>query len=64
MTDTNCRDNPKFLGSVEGQAWLDLNKENGSVEAASKFVRAMEQAEKKSVKEKPQKMEEEFEQGM
>ena len=64
MTDTNCRDNPKFLGSVEGQAWLDLNKENGSVKAASKFVIAMEQTEKKPVKEKPQKMEEEFEQGM
>ena len=64
MTDTNCRDNPNFLGSGEGQAWINLNKENGSVKAASKFVRAMEQAEKKSVKEKPQKMEEEFEQGM
>lgn len=64
MTDTNCRDNPKFLGSGEGQASINLNKENGSVKAASKFVRAMEQAEKKSVKEKPQKMEEEFEQGM
>ena len=64
MTDTNCRDNPEFLGSAEGQAWLDLNKENGSVKAASKFVSAMEQAEKKPVKEKPQKMEEEFEQGM
>ena len=64
MTDTNCRDNPKFLGSVEGQAWLDLNKENGRIKAASKFVRAMEQAEKKPDKEKPQKMEEEFEQGM
>lgn len=64
MTDTNCRDNPNFLGSGEGQAWINLNKKNGSVEAASKFVSAMEQAEKKSVKEKPQKMEEEFEQGM
>lgn len=64
MTDTNCRDNPAFLRSDAGQAWLELNKKNGSVEAASKFVRAMEQAEKKSVKEKPQKMEEEFEQGM
>ena len=63
MTDTNCRDNPEFLGSVEGRAWLDLNKKNGSVKAASKFVSAMEQAEKKPVKEKPQKMEE-FEQGM
>lgn len=64
MTDTNCRDNPAFLRSDAGQAWLELNKENGSVKAASKFVRAMEQAEKKPVKEKPQKMEEEFEQGM
>lgn len=63
MTDTNCRDNPEFLGSAEGQAWIRLNKENGSVKAASKFVSAMEQAEK-PVKEKPQKMEEEFEQGM
>lgn len=63
MTDTNCRDNPAFLRSDAGQAWLDLNKKNGSVEAASKFVSAMEQAEKKSAKEKPQKMEE-FEQGM
>ena len=64
MTDTNCRDNPKFLGSVEGQAWLDLNKENGSVKAASKFVSAMEQAEKKSGKKEKNKTEEEFEQGM
>ena len=64
MTDTNCRDNPKFLGSVEGQAWLDLNKENGSVKAASKFVYAMEQAEKKSGKKEKNKTEEEFEQGM
>ena len=31
MTDTNCRDNPEFLGSAEGQAWIRLNKENGSV---------------------------------
>lgn len=64
MTDTNCSDNPAFLRSDAGQAWIRLNKENGSVKAASKFVSAMEQAEKKSVKEKPQKMEEEFEQGM
>lgn len=64
MTDTNCRDNPAFLRSDAGQAWLELNKKNGSVEAASKFVSAMEQAEKKPAKEKPQKMEEEFEQGM
>ena len=64
MTDTNCRDNPAFLRSDAGQAWLDLNKKNGSVEAASKFVSAMEQAEKKSGKKEKNKTEEEFEQGM
>ena len=64
MTDTNCRDNPNFLGSGEGQAWINLNKENGSIKAASKFVRAMEQAEKKSGKKEKNNTEEEFEQGM
>ena len=64
MTDTNCRDNPAFLRSDAGQAWLELNKKKGSVKAASKFVRAMEQAEKKSGKKEKNKTEEELEQGM